>query len=643
MGIELSNTKVLLLNKPKNWLGIVLIATAPLLAHQSWFENRSVKQQLKKAVVHYNEGRFATAETILNKTLKQQGDNYKSVAWYLLMKANYGLNKMEESRGIARNILQSDPQSTYVKHVFSCLGDMFVDEGKYPAALRMYLRARALQSDELFLEKIHQRIMNTLKVNISIPRVDEMLSVEFDPQNRSILLLAKAYGAIYAGQPDDGAQTLSGIYIDNVPDRYFDFYEELLLATYHPPRKNITIGVVLPLSGEYHSQGNLFLEGLKSAIQSQPDELHNLSLVIYDNRSKGIETIRAVKVLAKRQEIIAIVGPLNAGNALIAANSLSGSIIPLLIPSSVQNGLVTLGENILQLNSDENTRGRFAARYAVQKLGLKNIAVLAPANEMGHNLVDSFCKELDLLGQIPVKLEWYSDVPEDLRRQFKSIRKTAWDLMPKEDEYSEFLGLEIDSLDALFTISVDDFFDLPKDQEKVLSSKDSSKISLDTIDGIYLPISPNHLSYLATQFPLYNLNTQVIGNEAWQNLEILNQENIGPHLSRMIVISNRKEFVQNELPVQADHHKNNEFFFQGFDCVQLLSAVINEDNLDRKTILERLKSMDEFHGMERIFSFSGEPSNLNKALQVLQYDQNNFSSLGFFKGDSLITSFFQAP
>jgi hypothetical protein len=302
-----------------------------------------------------------------------------------------------------------------------------------------------------------------------------------------------------------------------------------------------------------------------------------------------------------------------------------------------------LGENILQLNSDENTRGRFAARYAVQKLGLKNIAVLAPANKMGHNLVDSFCKELDLLGQIPVKLEWYSDVPEDLRRQFKSIRKTAWELMPKEDEYSEFLGLEIDSLDALFTISVDDFFDLPKDQEKVLSSKDSSKISLDTIDGMYLPIPPNHLSYLATQFPLYNLNTQVIGNEAWQNLEILNQENIGPHLSKMIVISNRKKFVQNELSVQVDYLNNNEFFFQGFDCVQLLSAVINEDNLDRKTILDRLNSMDEFHGMERIFSFSGEPSNLNKALQVLQYDQNNFSSLGFFKGDSLITSFFQAP
>ena len=643
MGIELSNTKVLLLNKLIIWIGIVLISNALLLSNQSWFKNRSIKEQLKKAVVHYNEGRFATTETILKKILKQEHDNYQSVTWYLMMKADYGLNKIEEARGIARNVLQSYPKSAYVKDVFSCLGDMFVDEGKYSAALRMYLRARSLQSDELFLEKIDRRIMNTLKVNISLPGVDEMLSVEFDLKNRSILLLSKAYGAIFSGQPDDGAQILSGINIDHVPTRYFDFYEELLLATYRPSRKNITIGVVLPLSGEYQSNGTLFLEGLKSAVQAQTEGLRNFSLIIYDNRSRGIETIQTVKMLAKKPEIIAIIGPLNAGNALIAANTLSGSVIPLLIPSSVQDGLVTLGANVFQLNSDEKTRGRLAARYAVQKLGLKNIAVLAPSNEMGHNLVDAFCGELDLLGFAPVKVEWYFGIPEDLQRQFISIRKTAWDLMPKDDEYAEFLGMEIDSLDALFKISVDDFFDLQKDTEKELSAKDSSKINLDTIDGMYMPIPLDHLSYLATQFPIYNLETQVIGNESWQDLDILNQENIGPHLDKMVVITNRKEIFYNEILSRAGYHKNNEFFYQGVDCVQLLSAVITEDKLDRRTILKSLNSIDEFHGSERIFSFSGEPPNLNKALQVLQYDQNSFSLVGFFKGDSLITSSYQSP
>ena len=643
MGIELSNTKVLLLNKLIIWIGIVLISNALLLSNQSWFKNRSIKEQLKKAVVHYNEGRFATTETILKKILKQEHDNYQSVTWYLMMKADYGLNKIEEARGIARNVLQSYPKSAYVKDVFSCLGDMFVDEGKYSAALRMYLRARSLQSDELFLEKIDQRIMNTLKVNISLPGVDEMLSVEFDLKNRSILLLSKAYGAIFSGQPDDGAQILSGINIDHVPTRYFDFYEELLLATYRPSRKNITIGVVLPLSGEYQSNGTLFLEGLKSAVQAQTEGLRKFSLIIYDNRSRGIETIQTVKMLAKKPEIIAIIGPLNAGNALIAANTLSGSVIPLLIPSSVQDGLVTLGANVFQLNSDEKTRGRLAARYAVQKLGLKNIAVLAPSNEMGHNLVDAFCGELDLLGFAPVKVEWYFGIPEDLQRQFISIRKTAWDLMPKDDEYAEFLGLEIDSLDALFKISVDDFFDLQKDTEKELSAKDSSKIILDTIDGMYMPIPLDHLSYLATQFPIYNLETQVIGNESWQDLDILNQEHIGPHLDKMVVITNRKEIFYNEILSRAGYHKNNDFFYLGVDCVQLLSAVITEDKLDRRTILKSLNSIDEFHGSERIFSFSGEPPNLNKALQVLQYDQNSFSLVGFFKGDSLITSSYQSP
>ena len=139
------------------------------------------------------------------------------------------------------------------------------------------------------------------------------------------------------------------------------------------------------------------------------------------------------------------------------------------------------------------------------------------------------------------------------------------------------------------------------------------------------------------------MNTQVIGNESWQNLDILNQENIGPHLEKMVVVSSRKEIFNDEILSQVDHYKNNELFYQGVDCVLLLSAVITEDQYDRRTIVKSLNSIDEFHGSERIFSFTGEPPNLNKALQVLQYEQNSFSSLGFFKGDSLITSFYLAP
>ena len=250
--------------------------------------------------------------------------------------------------------------------------------------------------------------------------------------------------------------------------------------------------------------------------------------------------------------------------------------------------------------------------------------------------MDSFCRELDILGQPPVAIEWYFDIPEDLNSQFSSIRETAWKLMPKQNEDEEFLGLQIDSLDALFQVSVEDFFDLPVDTEKKLSAWDSSKIFLDTIDGIYMPVPSNHLSFLATQFPMYNLKTKVIGNEPWQNLEILKQKNVGPHLNGMVVISSRRYSEENK-------SLQDSYYSQGFDCYQLLSAVSPEENLDRKTILEKLNSMVEFHGKEHIYSFAGNQSNLNKTLQVLQYNEYKYSPAGYFAGDSTFTSFTQAP
>ena len=80
--------------------------------------------------------------------------------------------------------------------------------------------------------------------------------------------------------------------------------------------------------------------------------------------------------------------------------------------------------------------------------------------------------------------------------------------MPKEESFDEALGMKIDSLDALFDISAEDFFDLPKSEKKKMSAADSAKIILNTIQGIYLPINKADLAYIGPQIPMYNFNTK---------------------------------------------------------------------------------------------------------------------------------------
>ena len=64
--------------------------------------------------------------------------------------------------------------------------------------------------------------------------------------------------------------------------------------------------------------------------------------------------------------------------------------------------------------------------------------------------------------------------------------------------------MNIDSLDALFDVDVTDFLSF-KEEDDSMDKKDSSKVILESIDAFYVPIRKGELTYIGTQFPIYNL------------------------------------------------------------------------------------------------------------------------------------------
>ena len=50
---------------------------------------------------------------------------------------------------------------------------------------------------------------------------------------------------------------------------------------------------------------------------------------------------------------------------------------------------------------------------------------------------------------------------------------------------------------------------MPSDDENKMDKKDSSKMELETIQAIYIPIGPDELTYVGTQLPFYNLKTNI--------------------------------------------------------------------------------------------------------------------------------------
>ena len=605
---------------------LLLFFIVPVFS-QNWFQSRLIQKQLDMAVEHFNEDRFATTETILNKLLEKPLGAYESTAKILLLKTTYALKKIDMTKEIGREFLQSFPTDQYIKDIFLKFGDIFIDEGNFGSAFRMYIRARTLANDDEFLALIDDRIIQTIQLNIAPEIIAELLMVEIVTDQRTICTLANAFNDIASGYPDKCALTLYALHPEQVPVAYYDLYEKLLRASYEPPMSTVTVGVILPLTGDNMMAGNSFLRGMYKAIQSINDQDQKIALIIKDNRGSAIETIRSVNALESNPAVKAIIGPISTTNALVAANTVQGKNIPLLVPSSTQDGLTSLGSNIYQLNSNLQTRGKTAARYLANTLKLDSLAILAPADKFGHALVDAFVNEADILGKKIVAVEWYSGIPTDLKRQFKSLRKVAFNLVKKEESFDEYLGMEFDSLDFLFELSDEDLFNIPEDEDQeVLTEFDSAKIDLNTIQALYLPVHPEHLAYISTQFPIYHLNTQVVGNESWQDLDVLNRRNIGPHMNGLAIITSSYSV-----------NIKDEIFQQALEYTKLLHVIFNNQDNGRVSIAQRLSNLYEFHGDSKIVSFSSANPNLNTALQVLRYRDEKITKTGFFKGNSFLS------
>ena len=604
---------------------IILFLTLSLpVFSQNWFQSRLIEKQIDMAIEHFNEDRFAIAETIIKKLMEKPLGVYEPKSRIMLMKTAYALNKKEDVKIIGREFLESFPKNEFAKDVYLKFGDTFVDEQNFNSAFRMYIKARTLTANEEFLYLVDHRLLNTIQLNIPSTTISELSMISTNSSERIICTLAKSFNDISSGNPDECASSLYQVNPEEIPIYYFDLYEKLLRASYQPAIKTITVGVIIPLTGDNMIQGNSFLRGMHKALSSSINSNKKIAFMIKDNEGDEIQTIRVVNELEKNPAVKAIIGPISETNAIIAANSLQGKNIPLLIPSATLDGITSLGNNIYQLNSNLSVRGKIAARYITKILELDSIAVLAPADNFGHALTDAFVKEVDQLGKKIVGVEWYSGIPTDLKRQFKNLRKIAFDLKEKDNNYDEYLGMVLDSLDFLFELSDDDLFDIPDDEDEKLTALDSSKLKLNTIQAIYSPAHPDHLAYIGTQFPMYYFETQIVGNDSWKNLDVLNQSNIGPHMEGLIIISNNYSI-----------DIKDQIYNQAFDCTQLIYSIVNDQNNGRLALAKKLSNLSDFSGESHNVRFFD--SNLNTSLQVLRYENNQITRSGYFVGDSLLS------
>jgi len=582
------------------------------------------------ALDHYESKRFKLAESEFKKILIEKKSFSDPVTHLMVAKSQYFQNKLVECQRTCNSFLNKYPKSEYNVDVRTLLSDIFIKQEQYANAIKQLLLVRHEATDSILQKSIDDRILFSMMIGINSDKIERLLFSSEKKINRSILNLARSYRSLLDGDMNGMELSLSVIEEDIIPAPYKNLYMGLNQFIGAEDNRHGTIAIILPLSGQDKIKGHTFLMGLSAMVTDYKYDL-STHFKIYDNKSNDLTTLKILQKINLDKTIISVLAYLSEISN-IAATSFSGKI-PILLSKSNYSELPELSENIYLLSTSSEIQAKLSAQYAINILGYKNIAVLSPADDKNKNYADNFINELNQLGIEPVSIEWYYGKPENISRQFSSIRKVAWSLIPKEDPNLEYLDMEIDSLDALFDVDVADFIDFDEEDnnEEKMSRKDSLKINLNTLDAIYMPINKGDLSFIGTQLPMYNLDTKIIGNESWMNIDILAQDIIGPHLQGLTVLSS--EYPKFGITESSDLDR---IYSMGYDHSYFVNSLVKISSTSRRKFKNLLKKGDLYMGASSLIELGGNNNNENKIVRVLEYKRNRMETIGYFNGTELV-------
>jgi branched-chain amino acid transport system substrate-binding protein len=317
-----------------------------------------------------------------------------------------------------------------------------------------------------------------------------------------------------------------------------------------------TLGVILPLSGKFSEFGNAILEGIELAVQEYnanfPEENH-AKLRVVDDRSDQMRAASLGRELASEKSIFALIG--SHGNETSMAISLVASAerVPLVCPTASAPGMDDLGPMVHIINRTDPDLAVTLAEYAVEKLGYQTFAVLAPDDDYGNLLADTFDRALKARGAAVVSSLRYGGEIKNFENQMNLLRRY-----------------------------------LP--------------------DAIYLPAHSNEITQIAAQVFYYGLNqVRILGTELWNNERVIRMG--GEYVNGVVFVA---PFYEKSSSLRWNEFKDlyesayrrpvNRFSALGFDSADLVLNAAAKFPTSRRVLAERLNSIESHPGAMGVYT-----------------------------------------
>lgn len=224
----------------------------------------------------------------------------------------------------------------------------------------------------------------------------------FPYNERTTAALLMASKSSFASADFQAAQSSATALISNFPtSRYAEDARQLLAVarTGTGQGRPINLGVILPAEGPDGYLGQALFNGVRIAVDefnaTQPRR--PVRMIFRETGGTGPGAADAMRGAAAAGSE-AVIGPLFSDEAMAAAAAAEEVRIPLVAPLATDAAVGTGRKYAFQANPTFPARGRAMARYAIGRLGLRQLGVITQSGTLGADMGAAFAVEARRLG-----------------------------------------------------------------------------------------------------------------------------------------------------------------------------------------------------------------------------------------------------
>jgi branched-chain amino acid transport system substrate-binding protein len=182
-----------------------------------------------------------------------------------------------------------------------------------------------------------------------------------------------------------------------------------------PTRGDVVVFVAVPLSGFMANGGQTVLGGVRLAAAeiNRAGGLLGYRVVVRPLDDEADSDVAVAQIdqvqqaLGQGERVVAIIGHLNSGQTLAAMEFYKNMDLVVITPTASEQSLTERGyDNFFRVNADDSVQAAVDARFLVEELGARRVAVVFNNTEYGQGLAASLIQELEQRGgEAVVQLE----------------------------------------------------------------------------------------------------------------------------------------------------------------------------------------------------------------------------------------------